>query len=132
MCLAGNAAGLNRLRICDLLRCLATEWHSSRPLPGSASSKRSCPCLFCVKNAKDSYRAFLSAPIVVAVVLWFDSRLKKAAPRMIGGKRAGERRLFGSGKRVVEVLLDGPLADLSDLGVVDLDLIERIRPSWGE
>jgi hypothetical protein len=51
---------------------------------------------------------------------------------MIGGKRAGERRLFGSGKCVIEVLLDGPLADLSDLGVVDLDLIERIRPSWGE
>ena len=40
---------------------------------------------------------------------------------MVGDEAARKLRLLAAAEGVVEVMLDGELADLGDLGVVDLD-----------
>src|SRR5205085_7706312 len=49
----------------------------------------------------------------------------RAVETMVGYEPAGKFRLGAPAKRVIEMLLKGPLPDLGDLGVVDLDFVRR-------
>ena len=51
---------------------------------------------------------------------------------MVGNNTTGKIRLIGRLEAIVKVLLDRPLADLSDFGVIDLYLIERVCCSGRE
>jgi hypothetical protein len=53
--------------------------------------------------------------------------LRSSIQRMVRDQRAGISRLGDATDSIVEVLLDGELTDLVDLGVVDLDLVHRMR-----
>jgi hypothetical protein len=45
----------------------------------------------------------------------------------VGDEPAGKRRLLDAQGNVIEMLLDGELADLGDAGVIDLDFVGRMR-----
>src|SRR5216683_468805 len=52
---------------------------------------------------------------------------RRTIERMVGNEAAGKVRLFAAVERVIEMLLNGPLADLGNVGVVKLDLVGGAR-----
>ena len=50
-----------------------------------------------------------------------------ALKRVVGNERAGKVRLFAAEEGVVVMQLKRPLSNLSDLGVVDLNFVGRVR-----